>query len=307
MNNPLENLSKKESRQYENILDFPRFIINEILPDWKSYQMLKSSDKRKKNLMRYIKARWRMDNLQGNSHFKYTDEEHVDIRETKFMDKTFYLVSGVTRSDAYMKKYPFKISTDNIHNITYQFLEDGTRDTVILFVDPIREFYCNPRTIVSRDLKTYDTEYTDSQSEKNIYSWHYRIYLDLSDLVIDMTDDFIEYSIGSDQMYKIYLSKLLVESVFTWYWSYEEDLNSSIIRVDNKKYNPNNNILMILKSLHVYSFIFDEDKWMTEEFDKSIINTLKLTKVFVTDKFKNANVLERSMMIKEKEFEINHE
>jgi hypothetical protein len=41
MNNPLENLSKKESRQYENILDFPRFIINEILPDWKSYQMLK--------------------------------------------------------------------------------------------------------------------------------------------------------------------------------------------------------------------------------------------------------------------------
>jgi hypothetical protein len=46
---------------------------------------------------------------------------------------------------------------------------------------------------------------------------------------------------------------------------------------------------------------------MTEEFDKSIINTLKLTKVFVTDKFKNANVLERSMMIKEKEFEINHE
>ena len=64
---------------------------------------------------------------------------------------------------------------------------------------------------------------------------------------------------------------------------------------------------MILKSLHVYSFVFDEDKWMTEEFDKSIINTLKLTKVFVTDKFKNANVLERSMMIKEKEFEINHE
>jgi hypothetical protein len=64
---------------------------------------------------------------------------------------------------------------------------------------------------------------------------------------------------------------------------------------------------MILKSLHVYSFVFDEDKWMTEEFDKSIINTLKLTKVFVTDKFKNATVLERSMMIKEKEFEINHE
>ena len=46
---------------------------------------------------------------------------------------------------------------------------------------------------------------------------------------------------------------------------------------------------------------------MIEEFDKSIINTLKLTKVFVTDKFKNATVLERSMMIKEKEFEINHE
>ncbi len=303
--NPLENLSKKESRQYENILDFPRFIINEILPDWKSYQTLKISDKRRKTLLRYIKARWRMDNLQGRSYFKYTDEEHVAIKETKFMDKTFYLVSGVTRSESYMKKYSFnKNSTDNI---TYQFLEDGTRDTVILFVDPIREFYCNPRTIVSRDLKTYDTEYADSQSEKNIYSWHYRIYLDLSDLVIDMTDDFIEYSIGSDQMDKIYLSKLLVESVFTWYWSYEEDLHSSIIRVDDKKYNPINNILMILKSLHMYRIIHDEDKWMTEEFDKSIINTLKLTKVFVTDKFKNANVLERSMMIKEKEFEINHE
>jgi hypothetical protein len=248
-----------------------------------------------------------MDNLHGKSHFKYTDEEHVAIRETKFMDKTFYLVSGVTRSDSYMKKYPFKNSTYNIQNITYQFLEDGTRDTVILFVDPIREFYCNPRTIVSRDLKEYDKEYLESQSEKNIYSWHYRIYLDLSDLVIDMTDDFIEYSIGSDQIHKISLSKLLVESVFTWYWSYEEDLHSSIIRVDDKKYNPINNILMILKSLHVYSFVFDEDKWMTEEFDKSIINTLKLTKVFVTDKFKNATVLERSMMIKEKEFEINHE
>jgi len=305
--NPLENLSKKESRQYENILDFPRFIMNEILPDWKSYQILKSSDKRRKTLLRYIKARWRMDNLQGKSYFKYTDEEHVAIRETKFMDKTFYLVSGVTRSDSYMKKYPFKNSTYNIQNITYQFLEDGTRDTVILFVDPIREFYCNPRTIVSRDLKEYDKEYLESQSEKNIYSWHYRVYLDLSDLVIDMTDDFIEYSIGSDQMHKISLSKLLVESVFTWYWSYEEDLHSSIIRVDDKKYNPINNILMILKSLHVYSFVFDEDKWMTEEFDKSIINTLKLTKVFVTDKFKNATVLERSMMIKEKEFEINHE
>ena len=305
--NPLENLSKKESRQYENILDFPRFIMNEILPDWKSYQILKSSDKRRKTLLRYIKARWRMDNLQGKSYFKYTDEEHVAIRETKFMDKTFYLVSGVTRSDSYMKKYPFKNSTYNIQNITYQFLEDGTRDTVILFVDPIREFYCNPRTIVSRDLKEYDKEYLESQSEKNIYSWHYRVYLDLSDLVIDMTDDFIEYSIGSDQIHKIYLSKLLVESVFTWYWSYEEDLHSSIIRVDDKKYNPINNILMILKSLHVYSFVFDEDKWMTEEFDKSIINTLKLTKVFVTNKFKNASVLERSMMIKEKEFEINHE
>jgi hypothetical protein len=122
-----------------------------------------------------------------------------------------------------------------------------------------------------------------------------------------MIDEFIEYNMGTDQLYKIPLSKLLVESVFTWYWSYEEDLHSSIIRVDNKKYNPINNILMILKSLHVYSFVFDEDKWMTEEFDKSIINTLKLTKVFVTDKFKNANVLERSMMIKEKEFEINHE
>lgn len=307
MNNPLENLSKKESRQYENILDFPRFIINEILPDWKSYQMLKSSDKRKKNLMRYIKARWKMDNLQGKSHFKYTDEEHVSIRETKFMDKTFYLVSGVTRPESYMKKYAFKNSTYNITNITYQFLEDGTRDTVILFVDPIREFYCNPRTIVSRDLKKYDNEYLESQSEKNIYSWHYKIYLDLSDLVIDMTDDFIEYSIGSDQMYKIYLSKLLVESVFTWYWSYEEDLHSSIVRVDNKKYNPNSNILMILKSLHIYPHGIIEDICMTEEFDKSILNTLKLTKVFVTDKFKNANVLERSMMIKEKEFEINHE
>ena len=305
--NPLENLSKKESRQYENILDFPRFIMNEILPDWKSYQILKSSDKRRKTLLRYIKAKWRMDNLQGKSHFKYTDEEHVAIRETKFMDKTFYLVSGVTRSDSYMKKYPFKNNTYNIQNITYQFLEDGTRDTVILFVDPIREFYCNPRTIVSRDLKEYDKEYLESQSEKNIYSWHYRIYLDLSDLVIDMTDDFIEYTIGPDLMHKISLSKLLVESVFTWYWSYEEDLHSSIIRVDDKKYNPINNILMILKSLHVYSFVFDEDKWMTEEFDKSIINTLKLTKVFVTDKFKNATVLERSMMIKEKEFEINHE
>ena len=304
MNNPLENLSKKESRQYENILDFPRFIINEILPDWKSYQMLKSSDKRKKNLMRYIKARWRMDSINNKKHFKYTNEEDVSIRETKFMDKTIYLVSGVTRNDAYMKKYSVK---DRLYNITYQFLEDGTRDTIILFVDPIREFYCNPRTIVSKDLKKYDTEYTDYQSEKNIYSWHYKIYTDLSDLIIDMTDEFIEYNIGTDELYKIPLSKLLVESVFTWYWSYEEDLNSSIIRVDNKKYNPTNNILMILKSLHAYSFIIDKDKCMTEEFDKSIINTLKLTKVFVTDKFKNANVLERSMMIKEKEIEIKHE
>jgi hypothetical protein len=124
-----------------------------------------------------------------------------------------------------------------------------------------------------------------------------------------MMDEYIEYSIGSNKIYRISLANLLIESVFTWYWSYEEDLHSSIIRVDNKKYNPISNILMILKSLHAYqhSIMEDEDICMTEEFNKSIINTLKLTKVFVTDKFKNANVLERSMMIKEKEFEINHE
>ena len=64
---------------------------------------------------------------------------------------------------------------------------------------------------------------------------------------------------------------------------------------------------MIFKSLHIYPHTKLDNISTSDGFNKSIENTLEFTKVFITEEFKDADILTRSMMIKEKELELNHD
>ena len=71
--------------------------------------------------------------------------------------------------------------------------------------------------------------------------------------------------------------------------------------------------MMILLSLRIYTGydVIKNDKNKPPEILDSAnnftANIIKLSKVFTTEEFKDADVLTRSMMIKEKELELNHD
>jgi hypothetical protein len=120
------------------------------------------------------------------------------------MNYTIYLISGIDLPDSVRRE---KINR-SAKPIIYKYLEDGTRNNIILFVDPIRDFYLNPRTIISRDLKDYDKEWLESQEDKNLYNWFYKIYHDLCELITDLYTEYPEYRIGTkEDKYLINLSK----------------------------------------------------------------------------------------------------
>ena len=305
MSNFMKSISKKESRVYENPLDYPRFIMNEILSKWKSYQVLKPHDKRVKTLVRYLACFDLLEDIDNRVHC-FGNMDDIQIKETKFMNYTMYLVSGIDLPDTVRKE---KINR-SVKPIIYKYLEDGTRYNIILFVDPIRDFYLNPRTIISRNLKEYDKEWLESQEDKNLYNWFYKVYHDLCELITDLYTEYPEYRIGTkEDKYLINLSNLLVESVFTWYYYNDETEtnHSNIIRKDYTPFDSKNILLMIFKSLHIYPHTKLDNISTSDGFNKSIENTLEFTKIFITEEFKDADILTRSMMIKEKELELNHD
>jgi hypothetical protein len=91
---------------------------------------------------------------------------------------------------------------------------------------------------------------------------------------------------------------------------------ADIILAENKlklKYNPINILFMILGSLYIYPHIYMNMRFVdsmvpvSEELKKALSSTIKLSKVILSDKFRDADILQKSILLKEKEYEINHE
>ena len=304
-----KSILKKESRVYENILDFPRFVMNEILTEWKPYQVLKSHDKKVQNLQKYIAMTNAMHEIDDNIYHDL-DPDNFYVKEIKFIDKTVYLVQGV---NAGYTKQSSTFNTSSAYSNIFRYLEDGNKNTIILYVDPIKNFYLNPRTIVSKDLKTYDKEWLETETDKCLYSWFHKVYSDLREFVADCYSEYQMYTV--DKNCTITLDELLVKSIFVWYYSNDlEEGNDGIIKTNMiNKYDPSNIIMMILMSLSIYPLCRCRIS-KSKDIESNIVNstnrfanTIKLSKVFTTEEFKDADILTRSIMIKEKEFEINHD
>jgi hypothetical protein len=312
MSNPLDQITKKEPRKYDSIFDFPRFVFNEILSDWKSYQTLKSHDMRRKSIIRYITAKWKVFNLEDKIHLSYENKDDLQIKVIKFMDKTFYLIKGARRSNSYKAKNKVHLSQPPI---AYSYFEDGTRNECILFADPIIEFYTNPRTIVNKTLDGYDDEWYNTNEERCLYRWFFKIYSDLCELVTDCYETYPNFMIGDKNT--ISLGELLVESLMVQYW-YTDNIEKDVAGIKRAKqnvYNANNNVMMILKSFHIYrhtveggtSFHYTGCYGLDSNFNIYMKNIIELSKLINSDLFRESDNIKRSALIKEKEYEINHE
>jgi hypothetical protein len=283
--------------------------MNEILIDWKPYQILKPHDKKVQIIKTYLSYSNAVHDINHDLYYDI-DEKNFCVKEIKFMGKTIYLVSGINKG--YSEQRITLI--EEIEPMLFRYLEDGTKNTMILYVDPIKDFYLNPRTIVSKDLKTYDKEWMETEEDKRLYSWFYKVYIDLREFVIDCYTENPKYTIYND--WTIELCDLLVQSVFVWYYSNDLDEDTSGLTGIIKSavaYDPSNIIMIILLSIRIYSGynVTKQDgiglPKLSDSYKKSMYNIILLSKVFTTEEFKDADVLTRSMMIKEKEFEINHD
>lgn len=306
-------LTTKENRVYDSILDFPRFISNEVLTEWKEYQKLKPYSAKRKEILRYIKTIWKLNNLKDKPHLAITNLDEVQIKVVKFMDKTIWLVSGVNRDRTWKIK---NTKIDRAVPVIYCGMADGSDSHFILFVDPIRDFFARPRTILSRDLKSLDEEFNRSDQDKALFKWYFKVYTDLLLFLNDlgcMYSIFFTNIINKEQEYSIELRALLIKSVFVDYYTSPEDSFNGIVKADQSKYNPINILFMILGSLYIYPHIYMNMRFVdsmvpvSEELKKALSNTIKLSKVILSDKFRDADILQKSILLKEKEYEINHD